>query len=348
MEITAKGTLKLAHKAAQASRKEGAAACRPWSTCTARSGKPRKFVPKDAAAASRLAESAPPLKATTKPVAPAGAWASRAARSRVLSVPERTESAQTRLPRIEQLRHRLIAQIPQGLEYALLDRFRHGLRIAMRAAVRLLQDFVHQPELLEPLRRAAHGFGRNLLFVGALPQDRRAGLRRNDRIHAELQHDQPVADADGESTSRSALADDQAQHRRRKVGHLKQVSRDRLALATLLRADAGISARRIDQRDDRNAESLRHLHQPQCLAIALGFGHAVIAPHSLLGVAALLVADQHHRYALDPRQSADDGQVVAVHAVAVQFVPVGENHGHIVEGIRTLRMTRQLRDLPRT
>src|ERR1700733_6074858 len=79
MEITAKGTLKLAHKAAQASRKEGAAACRPWSTCTARNGKPRKLAPKDAAAASRLAESAPPLKATTSPVAPAGTWASRAA-----------------------------------------------------------------------------------------------------------------------------------------------------------------------------------------------------------------------------------------------------------------------------
>ena len=58
------------------------------------------------------------------------------------------------------------------------------------------------------------------------------------------------------------------------------------------------------------------------------------------------MADQHDRRALEPRQAADDGQIVAVHAIAVQFMPVGENHGHIVERIRTLRMTRQLRDLP--
>ena len=43
---------------------------------------------------------------------------------------------------------------------------------------------------------------------------------------------------------------------------------------------------------------------------------------------------------------ADDGQIVAVHAIAVQFLPIAENHGDIVERVGTLRMARQFRDLP--
>src|ERR1700720_1244973 len=130
--------------------------------CTARTRRPGKSAPKTAAAANKPAESAPPLKATTSPVAPAGVWASRTARREAaekLSFAEHTESAQARLPRIEQLRHRLIAEFSQILDHALLDGLRHALRVAMRAAVRLLQSLVDQAELLEPLGRAAHGVG---------------------------------------------------------------------------------------------------------------------------------------------------------------------------------------------
>src|SRR5260370_33664736 len=48
--------------------------------CTARTRRPRTPKSKTEAAANRPAESAPPLKATTSPVAPAGGWASRTAR----------------------------------------------------------------------------------------------------------------------------------------------------------------------------------------------------------------------------------------------------------------------------
>ncbi len=137
--------------------------------CTARNFRPPESARDAAAAASRAAESAPPLKATISPVAPAGTWASRTARrvaaeklmgvyvsysvergvlsvapSIPLRVPEYTEGAQARLARVQQLRDRLIAKLRQRLEHALLDGFRHGLGIAMRAAMRLLQDFVDQ------------------------------------------------------------------------------------------------------------------------------------------------------------------------------------------------------------
>src|SRR5277367_5989552 len=127
--------------------------------CTARSGMLRTAAPTSAAlaasaqvaaavAASKLAESAPPLKATTNPVEPLGIWASRPSRREAaekvmgssLRFAERTECAQPCLARIEQLGHREIAQLREVLEHALLDGLCHGLRVTVCAAVRLLQD----------------------------------------------------------------------------------------------------------------------------------------------------------------------------------------------------------------
>ena len=94
------------------------------------------------------------------------------------------------------------------------------------------------------------------------------------------------------------------------------------------------------------AEALRGQHQATRLAIALGLRHAVIAPHALLGVAPLLLADEHHRRGLEARDAADDRLVVRVHAVAVQLLELREDERDVVERVRTLRMARELRDLP--
>ncbi len=67
----------------------------------------------------------------------------------------------------------------------------------------------------------------------------------------------------------------------------------------------------------------------------------------LLGIAAFLMPDHHARHAVEPRHAADDGGVVAVAAVAVQLVKVGEDSSDVVERVRALRMPRDLRDLPR-
>ena len=128
--------------------------------------------------------------------------------------------------------------------------------------------------------------------------------------------------------------------------HLEQVARDGLGLVALLGADARIRARRVDERDERQAEALGEPHEAQRLAIALGLGHAVVAAHALLGVAALLVADEHHRAVVEPRRAADDGEIVAIHAIAVQLVEVLEDEAGVVERVGTLRMARELRDLP--
>ena len=80
-------------------------------------------------------------------------------------------------------------------------------------------------------------------------------------------------------------------------------------------------------------ELLGELHQPERLAVALGVRHAEVALQVLLGVAALLVADHHHRLAVEPRPAADDGGVVAVEPVAVQLDEVGEDGAEVVEGV---------------
>ena len=128
--------------------------------------------------------------------------------------------------------------------------------------------------------------------------------------------------------------------------HLEEIARDGLALAALLGADARIRARRVDEGDERQAETLGHLHEAQRLAIALGLRHAVVAAHPLLGVAALLVADQHHGSPVEARRSADDGEVVRVHAIAVQLLEVAEDEPDVIERVRPLRVARELRDLP--
>jgi hypothetical protein len=87
-------------------------------------------------------------------------------------------------------------------------------------------------------------------------------------------------------------------------------------------------------------------HQPQRLAVALGPRHAEIAVDLFLGVAPLLVANDHHRLAVEARQPADDGMVVGKGAIAVQFLEIGEDVLDVVERVGPLRMARHLGDLP--
>ena len=97
--------------------------------------------------------------------------------------------------------------------------------------------------------------------------------------------------------------------------------------------EAGIGARRVDQGDDRGAELGGELHQPERLAVALGVGHAEVALEVLLGVAALLVADDHHGHAGQPGPAADHRGIVEVEAVAVQLDEVGEDGAEVVQRV---------------
>src|SRR5690606_41270340 len=133
----------------------------------------------------------------------------------------------------------------------------------------------------------------------------------DDAVDRVLEHEQAVTDAQCERTTASALADHGGHDRDVQARHLAQVARDGLRLPALLRADAGVGAGGVDERDDRTAELVRKLHEPECLAVPFGMRHSEVAPQVLLHVAALLVTDQHDGLAVQARPAAYDRLVVA-------------------------------------
>ncbi len=58
-------------------------------------------------------------------------------------------------------------------------------------------------------------------------------------------------------------------------------------------------------------------------------------------------ADHDDGLPIQSRKSADDRQVIGIHAVAVQLLKIAEHAGDVVERVWPLRVARQLRDLPR-
>ena len=66
---------------------------------------------------------------------------------------------------------------------------------------------------------------------------------------------------------------------------------DRLGDAALLGLGPGMRAGHVDERHDRQAQPLGQLHDPHRLAVALRVRHPEVAPDVLVGVGALLLAD---------------------------------------------------------
>ena len=61
-----------------------------------------------------------------------------------------------------------------------------------------------------------------------------------------------------------------------------------------------------------------------------------------------MLTDDHDRTAIDTRRATDNGQVIRIHPVTVQFLEIGAQEGDVIERVRALGMTRQLRHLPRS
>ncbi len=125
-----------------------------------------------------------------------------------------------------------------------------------------------------------------------------------------------------------------------------QVSSNGFGLAALLGVQPRIGPRRIHKRENRAAEFRRQFHQAQRLPVPLGFGLPEIAGHALLGVAAFLMTHDQHGPAMETRETRNNRGIVAKRAVPVKFGKIGEQQADEIQGVRTLRMPRQLRSLP--
>ena len=148
-----------------------------------------------------------------------------------------------------------------------------------------------------PHRQAAAVGG----LVGGPPQDRRAALGADDRVDRVLEGHDHVADGDRERAARAALAGDDGDDRRPQAGHQRRSSGRSPRPCRAPRTPApGWAPGHVDEGHDRQAEPLGQLHHPHRLAIALGVGHAEVAPDVLVGLGALLLADDHDRPTVDP------------------------------------------------
>src|SRR4029077_11846357 len=112
--------------------------------------------------------------------------------------------------------------------------------------------------------------------------------------------------------------------------------------------DAWIRPRRVDERDDGNAEFFGELHQTQGFAVTFRVGATKVAHDIFLGVAAFLVSDDDASMGTEHGQSARHRSIVRKMAVAVQFGPAGEATLDVIEGERALHVPRDLDPLPGT
>ena len=124
-------------------------------------------------------------------------------------------------------------------------------------------------------------------------------------------------------------------------------TRDGFGLPTLFRPDARIGAGRIDERDDRQIESVGKLHQPHGFAIAFGPRHSEVVLDALLGIGALLVAEHDDRSIAEFSDAADDRLVLGEIAVACERREILDEAADEFERMRTFRVARDERLLPR-
>jgi hypothetical protein len=157
-----------------------------------------------------------------------------------------------------------------------------------------------------------------------------------------LQHRDAVRRGEGHRAARAALAHDDRDERHAEAEARLGGARDRLGLAALLGALAGVGAGRVHQRDHRQAEAVGHLHQADRLAVALGAGHAEVALQPRLGVVALLVADHHDGPVVEPCEPADHRVILGEVAVAGERRELGEERVDVVRPMRALRVAGDL------
>ena len=126
------------------------------------------------------------------------------------------------------------------------------------------------------------------------------------------------------------------------AGQFVQITADGFRLAAFFCTNARIRAWCIDKGHNWNIEFFGSLHQAQCLTVTLRTRHTEITADFFFGIATFLMADNHHALAVETRQTADNGMIVRIMAVAMQLFKIGKNTVDVVQSIRTLRMAGHL------
>src|SRR6266480_2575390 len=111
--------------------------------------------------------------------------------------------------------------------------------VGVRAAFRLRNDLVHNPQLFQIFRRDLHGRGGGFRFRRIAPDDRSAPLRRNHRIETVFQNVDTIADGNGQGPARAPLARHRDDHRHSQPRHLSKISRLRVPVIVTVTGEGG-------------------------------------------------------------------------------------------------------------
>ena len=161
-----------------------------------------------------------------------------------------------------------------------------------------------------------------------------------------LQHRDAVGGGKCNSAARPTFANNHRDHRHADLqAHLGRAC-DRLGLATLFGTLAGIGPGGVHQRDHRQAEPSRHLHQAHRLAVAFGARHAKVMGDARFGVRALLVPNHHHRLVVKARKPPHHRKVIGKVAIPRERRVLAKELFDIVLAVRTLRVACHLTFAP--
>ena len=102
----------------------------------------------------------------------------------------------------------------------------------------------------------------------------------------------------------------------------------------------------VNERNHRHIKLIGQPHETQGFTVALRISTAEITFQIALGITTFLRADDHDLLAVYFCKSADDGTVITMNAVAMNFDKVGGHIPDIIQRIRPLRMAGNLNFLP--
>src|SRR3974390_2232768 len=190
--------------------------------------------------------------------------------------------------------------------------------IAVRSAVGLRDDFVDNAEFLQIVGHDLHGDGRSFGLRGVAPDDGSAAFRRDHGVKAVFENVHFVADGDGERAAGPAFTGNGDDYWNREPRHFAEIARNGFALSALFGVDTGVSAGRVDEREDRKTKLRGELHHAQGFTVAFGFRLAEVAHHALLGVSSLLLANHGGGASTELRQTSDKSLIVGEFPTARQ------------------------------
>src|SRR6266576_5023465 len=203
---------------------------------------------------------------------------------------ERVDVAEPLVAVLEQLVRRLRQQRLQVPKQRFVEHVGGGVVVHVSASLRLRHDLLDDAHRQQVPRRELQLFRRFDLTRVVAPHDRRRGFRRRHRVDRVLEHDHAVRNTHAQRAAAAAFTDHRSNYRHRDAEPFHDRSRDGGRNAPLLRAGTRVGARRVYQRDDREAELGGVVREAQRLAVTLGMHHAPVPRHPLLEASTPLVA----------------------------------------------------------